>query len=213
MTPRASRYPAELRALAIKTLAEVRDDYPSETKAIAAVSRDLGIRSPESLRQWVRQAEIDSGRGVGTSSRERAGAKVAARVLAEQRRAADIEAAVASTFTQGVRPPTAVLVCFIADNAGPRAGALPWTVEAICAVLCEHGAPIAPSTYYAARVATPSARDQRDEYLLARIAEVRAEHGPGYGARRVWAELSRRRVVVARCTVERLLPRLANSEH
>ena len=72
---------------------------------------------------------------------------------------------------------------------------------------------IAPSAYYAHRaaVADParrSARVQRDEALCPRIAALwRTEHGV-YGAMKVWKELRRQDVAVARCTVERLMRRL-----
>ena len=40
---------------------EVRPDYPSEYAAIEAVAAKLAIGTPETLRKWIRQAEIDSG--------------------------------------------------------------------------------------------------------------------------------------------------------
>jgi hypothetical protein len=73
-------------------------------------------------------------------------------------------------------------------------------VEPICQLL-----PIAPSTYHAARRRPPSARALRDEELKAEIARVHAEHFGVYGARKVWRQLHREGIVVARCTVERLM--------
>lgn len=81
-------------------------------------------------------------------------------------------------------------------------------VEPICAVLREHGVQIAPNTYYAARKRPPSARSVRDEQQLADIRRVHAdpELGRGlYGARKVWRQLLREGIQVARCTVERLM--------
>ena len=77
-------------------------------------------------------------------------------------------------------------------------------VEPICSLL-----PIAPSTYYwhRARQQDPtrwSARARRDEALQAAIRRVWDEHDQVYGARKVWRQLQREGVVVARCTVRRL---------
>jgi hypothetical protein len=69
-------------------------------------------------------------------------------------------------------------------------GGLRWGVEPICAVLPEHGCPIAPSTYYAARTAVraatqqPSRREMREQELEVEIARVHAENYVVYGARR-----------------------------
>lgn len=78
-------------------------------------------------------------------------------------------------------------------------------VEPICRVL-----PIAPSTYYAAvqRQREPhrrSARAKRDEVLTAHIRRVRKAAKGRYGARKMWRQLLREGISVARCTVERLM--------
>jgi putative transposase len=76
-------------------------------------------------------------------------------------------------------------------------------VEPICKVL-----PIAPSTYYAAGRRPRSARSRRDEELKVEIRRVHAENFGVYGARKVWRQLRREGVGVARCTVERLMGEL-----
>jgi putative transposase len=73
-------------------------------------------------------------------------------------------------------------------------------VEPICRVL-----PIAPSTYYQAKRRPASARALRDTQLKAEIARVHAENLGVYGARKVWRQLHREGIAVARCTVERLM--------
>jgi putative transposase len=78
-------------------------------------------------------------------------------------------------------------------------------VEPICAEL-----PIAPSAYYEhkARQKDPSrepARLQRDRVLSVEIRRVREENFEVYGARKVWLQLNREDIAVARCTVERLM--------
>ena len=81
-------------------------------------------------------------------------------------------------------------------------------VEPICRVL-----PIAPSTYHAhvARRTDParaSARARRDAVLSAAIRRVFEENFRVYGVRKVWRQLGREGVSVARCTVARLMHRM-----
>lgn len=86
-------------------------------------------------------------------------------------------------------------------------------VEPICAVLREAGVQIAPSTYYAHHSRPPSSRAIRDVALTEEIKQVHTENLGVYGARKVHAELNRKRSNtssqtgdrVARCTVERLM--------
>jgi putative transposase len=77
-------------------------------------------------------------------------------------------------------------------------------VEPICRALG-----IAPSTYYAVKAsqASPSVRAVRDQELAERIREVHEKNLGVYGARKVWWQLAREDVKVARCTVERLMAR------
>jgi len=80
-------------------------------------------------------------------------------------------------------------------------------VESICKQL-----PIAPSTYceHKSRQADPSRlphRVQRDAQLSGSIRRVWDENFQVYGARKVWRQLRREGVPVARCTVERLMRR------
>jgi putative transposase len=78
-------------------------------------------------------------------------------------------------------------------------------VEPICRVLCEHGLQIAPSGYWAAKRRGPSAQQLRDEALTAKITAIHRANYGCYGARKVWSELHRQGMPVARCTVERLM--------
>ena len=73
-------------------------------------------------------------------------------------------------------------------------------VEPICKQL-----PIAPSTYYEAKKRPPSARKLRDEELKPEIERVHKANFGVYGARKVWRQLLREKIAVAKCTVERLM--------
>jgi transposase len=71
-------------------VAEVRPDYPSDWPAIVAVAGKLGIGTAETLRKWVRQAEVDAGQRPGVSSEDSAEIKRLKRENAELRRANEI---------------------------------------------------------------------------------------------------------------------------
>lgn len=91
------------------------------------------------------------------------------------------------------------MVAFIDKHRGE------YGVEPICSVL-----PIAPSTYYEhrARKLDPDRRPDRvksDDDLRPRVQRVWDENFAVYGADKVWRQLKRERVEVARCTVERLM--------
>lgn len=57
----------ETKAKAVRLVREHRGEYPSEWSAITTVAKRLGMTG-ETLRTWVRQAEIDSGDAPGTTS-------------------------------------------------------------------------------------------------------------------------------------------------
>lgn len=58
--PRTSRYSPEVRERAVRMVVERVDDFDSEWAAITSVSSKLGM-APETLRHWVRRAQIDDG--------------------------------------------------------------------------------------------------------------------------------------------------------
>ncbi|MFC7041391.1 transposase, partial [Nonomuraea rubra] len=100
--PGKSPYPAELRRRAVRMVAEVRPDYPTEWAAINAVATKLGIGTAETLRTWVRQAQIDEGSRPGRSTEESAELKRLRRENAELRRANEIlKAASLGSESQG----------------------------------------------------------------------------------------------------------------
>ena len=66
-----SGYDASTKAKAIRLVCEHTGDYPTEYAAIKAVAGRLGM-SAESLRKWIRQAQIDEGAAAGVASAEAA---------------------------------------------------------------------------------------------------------------------------------------------
>jgi transposase len=93
-----SNYPPELRERAVRMVAEVRPDYPSDWPAICAVAQKLGIGSAETLRKWYRQAEVDAGNRPGVTSEESAELRKLRAEVRELRRANEILKAASAFF-------------------------------------------------------------------------------------------------------------------
>ena len=107
MARRSSNYPPELRERAVRMVAQVRPEYPSDWPAICAVAEKLGIGTAETLRKWVRQAEVDAGQRPGVTSEESAEIKRLKRENAELRRANEILKAASAFFAAELdRPQT-----------------------------------------------------------------------------------------------------------
>src|SRR5215470_2125056 len=83
---RPPNYSPELRAWAVRMVAELTPEYPSQYAAITAVAKKLGIGTAETLRKWVRRAEVDAGQRPGTTSAGHAEVKRLKREVAELRR-------------------------------------------------------------------------------------------------------------------------------
>jgi transposase len=87
---RPSSYPREMRERAIRLVVETKHEYASEFVAISSISKKLGIKSPETLRRWVRQAEVDGGDRPGRTTQELAEIRELKKENAELRRANEI---------------------------------------------------------------------------------------------------------------------------
>jgi transposase len=103
---RRSQYPQELRERAVRMVAEVTPDYESQWAAIRAVAQKLGIGSAETVRKWVRRAEVDTGQRPGVTSEESAELKRLRRENAELRRANEILKSASAFFAAELDRPS-----------------------------------------------------------------------------------------------------------
>lgn len=86
---RQGRYPAELRERAVRLVFEAEPHSNSQWAAICSIAEKLGP-TPEAVRRWVRQAEIDRGERGGLTTEERVRLKELERENYELRRANEI---------------------------------------------------------------------------------------------------------------------------
>jgi transposase len=92
------RYPPELRERAVRMFAEVRASHETEWAAMRVVSELLGIGTTETVRKWVRRAEIDDGSRPGVSTEESAELRRLKRENLELKRANGILKAASAFF-------------------------------------------------------------------------------------------------------------------
>ena len=90
----------------MRMVGEVRGDHDSEWAAMTKVAELLGVKTPETVRQWVRQAEVDQGARPGITSEESAEIKRLKREVAELRRANSILKAASAFFAAELDRPS-----------------------------------------------------------------------------------------------------------
>ncbi|WP_435406329.1 IS3 family transposase [Shigella boydii] len=195
-----TRFSPEVRQRAIRMVLESQGEYDSQWAAICSIAPKIGC-TPETLRVWVRQHERDTGGGDGgLTTAERQRLKELERENRELRRSNDILRQASAYFCEGgVRPPLEKVMPLL-DKLRKLYGVGP-----LCSEL--H---IAPSTYYHCQQQRHhpdkrSARAQRDDWLKKEIQRVYDENHKVYGVRKVWRQLLREGIRVARCTVARLM--------
>ncbi|WP_431021324.1 IS3 family transposase [Escherichia coli] len=195
-----TRFSPEVRQRAVRMVLESQSEYDSQWATICSIAPKIGC-TPETLRVWVRQHERDTGGGDGgLTTAERQRLKELERENRELRRSNDILRQASAYFCEGgVRPPLEKMMPLL-DKLREQYGVGP-----VCSEL--H---IAPSTYYHCQQQRHhpdkrSARAQRDDWLKKEIQRVYDENHQVYGVRKVWRQLLREGIRVARCTVARLM--------
>jgi transposase len=96
---RSSKFSKEVRERAVRMVFEHRDEYASEWEAMKSIGSKIGCTA-ETLRKWVRQAEVDAGRRGGLTTEERARMKELERENRELRRANEILKKASAYFAQ-----------------------------------------------------------------------------------------------------------------
>ncbi|MCY1707776.1 IS3 family transposase [Pannonibacter sp. SL95] len=221
MSATRNKFSGEFRDRAVRMVAEHRGDYPSEWAALTSIAGKIGCTT-KTLRRWCRE---EAGRRAGPKAQavnDRDRVRALEREVKELRRANEILRKASALFCAGgARPPRQMVMSFI-DTHREELG-----IEPICRELA-----IAPSSYHehAAQLADPGRRPARvrpvsgacparvrrvsgacparvrpDDELRQEIKRVHEDSFGLYGTRKVWHQLRREGIAVAKCTVERLM--------
>jgi|SRR5690625_2324297 len=97
------KYPDDLRERAVAMVFEVRNESGSKRGSIRRVGEQLGI-NPETLRNWIQQAEVAEGQRGGTTSADQERIRELEREVKELRRANEILKAASSFFARELDP-------------------------------------------------------------------------------------------------------------
>ncbi|QGH88095.1 IS3 family transposase (plasmid) [Shigella dysenteriae] len=195
-----TRFSPEVRQRAVRMVLENQGEYDSQWATICSIAPKIGC-TPETLRVWVRQHERDTGGGDGgLTTAERQRLKELERENRELRRSNDILRQASAYFAKAEFDRLWKKLMPLLDKLREQYGVGP-----LCSEL--H---IAPSTYYHCQQQRHhpdkrSARAQRDDWLKKEILRVYDGNHQVYGVRKVWRQLLREGIRVARCTVARLM--------
>ena len=96
---KTKKYSPEVRERAVRMVQEHRGEYPSLWAAIESIAPKIGC-TPQTLHEWVKRAEIDSGQRDGLSSSDKARMKDLEREVKELRRANEILKTASAFFAQ-----------------------------------------------------------------------------------------------------------------
>ena len=198
---KTNKFSPEVRERAVRMVQEHRGEYPSLWAAVESIAPKIGC-VPQTLLEWVKREEVDSGQRDGATTSERERIKALEREVKELRRANEILKTASAFFAllgstadsraEGLHRPLPRHLRGRADLQG--LADCPLVLPASCA-----------------QQRNPwmrCARAQRDDQIIAKVQRVWHANWQVYGAGKVWKQLNREGTAVDRCTVERLMRRL-----
>ena len=195
--PTMRRYSPEEKARAVRLVRQLRKELGTTHGTVQRVADQIGC-GVESLRIWVKQADIDEGvepADHGGGQADHGAGAAEPRAAARQR---PVEAGI-GFLRGGARPPLEVIVAFVDENREQ------FGVEFICQHL-----QVAPSSYYAAkkRQTAPSARGVRDALMMQILLTLWVANRKVYGAHKLWKAAQRAGHDIGRDQVARLMREL-----
>jgi transposase len=103
--PAPRKYPSELRERAVRLVVEAREQEPdlSLNAAVLRIGPRVGVNK-DTLRGWVKQADVDSGRRSGTTTSDATELKLLRQEVKELKRANEILLAASSFFARELDP-------------------------------------------------------------------------------------------------------------
>jgi transposase-like protein len=171
--PRAKpQYPPEFKAEAIQLVR-------SSGRSISQIANELGV-SGNSLRTWVKQAEIDQGQREGLTTEEREELKRLRREVKILLQEKEILKKSGSLLRQGERDKVKLFSFIDAEKAS-------YPISVLCRALA-----VSRSGYYDWKGRPPSRRIWEDAALISKILEIHERSRKTYGSPRVHAELKGR---------------------
>ncbi|WP_157038605.1 IS3 family transposase [Nostocoides jenkinsii] len=193
--PTTRRYSPEEKARAVRLVRQLRKELGTTHGTVQRVADQIGC-GVESLRTWVKQADIDEGVELGLTTVEAKRIKELEQENRELRRANDLLKRASGFLRGGARPPLEVIVAFVDENRAE------FGVEFICRHL-----QVAPSSYYAAkkRQIAPSARAVRDLVMMQVLMTLWVANRKVYGAHKLWKAAQRAGHDIGRDQVARLM--------
>ena len=98
---KSNRFSPEVRERAVRMVQEHRGEYPSLWSAISSIAPKIGC-VPETLHEWVKKHEVDTGQRDGVTTEERERIKALEREVKELRRANEILKLASAFFSYGI---------------------------------------------------------------------------------------------------------------
>ena len=198
MTKRTPPYSPEVRERAVRMVFDHQGEHASQYEAIRSIAQKIGC-SGETLRNWVRQAERDQGsaparRPMSASASRRSSGRTAncarpTRSCARRRPILPRRSSTAGSSHDRLH------------RRSSRASTGSSRSAKSCRSPRRRTTPMPPG----GPIRTAARRAKRDEALKHEIRRVFEENFRVYGVRKVWRQLAREGIAVARCTVARLM--------